>query len=79
MSKTLRINKDCSELVWKVYHDALGIKLSFLEKLKQFDFTVSQVKTLMKRRYGEYIPLNETVISPKAIYDSRLLKKVYRK
>lgn len=68
----------CSEIVWKAYHDALGIQLSAKEQLKQFDLTAPEVKALIQQRYGENIPMNETVVSPKAIYDSPLLKEVYR-
>lgn len=63
----------CSEIVWKVYDQALGIQLAPLEKLKQFDLSDPQVKALMKQRYGQQIPLNETVIAPVAIYKSKSL------
>lgn len=68
----------CSELVWKAYADALGVKLAPLEKLKQFDLTAAEVKKLMQQRYGQNIPWNETVIAPKSIYESKLLKEVER-
>ena len=31
----------------------------------------------MKERYGKAVPLNETVISPVAVFDSPLLTTVY--
>lgn len=68
----------CSELVWKAYEQALGIKLSPLETLKQFNLNEPRVKQLMKQRYGESTPWNEIVISPKSIYDSELLKEVVK-
>jgi hypothetical protein len=66
----------CSELVWKAYQRATGIEIGKLQKLKDFDLSDQVVKSKMKERYGDQIPLNETVISPSAIYDSELLVPV---
>ena len=63
----------CSELIWKVYQRATGIEIGKLEKLKDFDLKNEAVKKKMKERYGNKIPLDENVISPKAIFDSELL------
>jgi hypothetical protein len=63
----------CSELIWKVYQRATGIEIGKLEKLGDFDLTDASVKGKMKERYGDNIPMNELVISPKAIFDSELL------
>ena len=69
----------CSEIVWKAYHDALGIELAPLSKLKQFNLSSPEVKQLMQQRYGKNIPLNETVIAPQAIFASTALIEVDRK
>lgn len=66
----------CSEIVWKAYNDALGIQLAPLQKLKSFDLSDVKVKALMKQRYGQNIPLQETVIAPKAIFESKHLVTV---
>ena len=63
----------CSELIWKIYQRATGIEIGKLEKLSDFDLTNEAVKAKMKERYGDKIPLDETVISPAAIFDSNLL------
>ncbi|MBC7773830.1 MAG: YiiX family permuted papain-like enzyme [Phycisphaerae bacterium] len=63
----------CSELIWKVYQRATGIEIGKLEKLSSFDLSDEAVKKKMKERYGDNIPMNETVISPAAIFDSELL------
>ena len=63
----------CSELIWKIYQRAAGIEIGKLEKLSDFDLTSEVVKEKMKERYGDKIPMNETVISPAAIFDSELL------
>lgn len=66
----------CSELIWKIYQRATGIEIGKLEKLKNFDLTNDAVKKKMEERYGDNIPMNETVISPASIFNSELLKTV---
>ncbi len=63
----------CSELIWKIYQRATRVEIGKLEKLEDFDLTNETVKAKMKERYGNKIPMNETVISPAAIFDSELL------
>ena len=67
----------CSELVWKIYKRGLGVELGKLKKLKEFDLTHPVVKSLLTKRYGKNIPLNEQVIDPQGVFDSTLLKTVY--
>ena len=69
-----RIN--CSELIWKIFQRATGIEIGKPEKLSDFDLSSAAVKQKMKERYGDHIPANEIVISPKAIYESELLMTV---
>jgi hypothetical protein len=69
----------CSELVWKLYRDALGIELAPLARLKNFDLTTSAVRAKLKERYGDQVPLDEPVIAPVAIHESRLLRVVARR
>jgi uncharacterized protein YycO len=66
----------CSELIWKIYQRATGLEIGKLQKLKDFDLTDKAVQSKMKERYGDKIPMDETVISPVAIYDSELLMTV---
>ncbi|HEX6638437.1 MAG TPA: YiiX/YebB-like N1pC/P60 family cysteine hydrolase, partial [Steroidobacteraceae bacterium] len=68
----------CSELVWKAYRDALGLEVGDRQKLRDFDLSDAVVKAKMRERYGGKVPLDEPVISPAAIFDSRLLKTVRR-
>lgn len=63
----------CSELIWKIYQRGAGIEVGKLEKLKDFDLSSPEVKAKLKERYGNSIPLNETVISPASIFNSPLL------
>ena len=63
----------CSELIWKIYKRATNVEIGKLSKLSDFDLSNVAVKKKMKERYGDKIPLNETVISPGDIYNSELL------
>ena len=63
----------CSELVWKMYHDALGIDLGALQKLRDFDLADPAVRAKMQQRYGDRVPLDEPVISPARVFSSPLL------
>ncbi|GAA4181800.1 YiiX family permuted papain-like enzyme [Sphingobacterium sp. E70] len=66
----------CSELIWKIYQRGAGIEVGKLEKLKDFDLSSAEVKSKLKERYGNLIPLEETVISPASIFNSKLLTTV---
>jgi len=59
---------DCSELVWKLYDRALGVRIGELQHLRDFDLTDAAVREKMRQRYGERIPLDETVMSPAAMF-----------
>lgn len=66
----------CSELVWKMYRDAFGVELGDLQRLREFDLADPAVKAKLRERYGTRIPLDESVISPVAVFESRLLETV---
>ncbi len=66
----------CSELVWKAYHDSLGIELGARQKLREFDLSDETVRAKMRERYGARVPLEEPVISPAAQFESSLLETV---
>jgi hypothetical protein len=69
----------CSELVWKVYRDALGLEIGARQKLRDFDLSDPVVEAKMRERYGKNVPLDEPVISPGAQFDSPLLVTVRSK
>lgn len=60
----------CSELVWKMYDQALGLQIGNLQHLRDFDLSNPLVKHKLSERYHGHIPLDEQVISPEAIYES---------
>ena len=66
----------CSELVWKIYDEGLHIHIGNLQHLKDFDLSNVAVKQKMKERFGDKIPFDEPVISPQAMFESDLLRKV---
>ena len=66
----------CSELIWKIYQRTTGLEIGKLQQLRDFDLTSKAVKEKMKKRYGNNLPLNETVISPSAIFESELLTTI---
>lgn len=66
----------CSELVWKAYERAFGIRIGETRRLADFDLTDPAVRVKLRERYGAAIPLQETVISPQAMFDSPLLTTV---
>lgn len=57
----------CSELVWKIYHRTLQLEVGRLQQLSDFDLSHPEVQKIVNQRYGENIPWNETVISPREI------------
>jgi hypothetical protein len=66
----------CSELVYKVYDRALGIKIGELQRVRDFDLTDVAVQAKMQERYGSELPLDAPVISPVAMEQSPLLVTV---
>lgn len=66
----------CSELVWKIYQRALGIEIGGLQQVREFDLSAPAVKVKLRERYGNKVPLDETVVSPVAMFESELLVTV---
>ncbi|MEH6413955.1 YiiX family permuted papain-like enzyme [Pseudomonas sp. CGJS7] len=63
----------CSELVWKLYDRALGVRIGRLQRLGDFELNDPAVRAKLRERYGQRVPLAEPVISPAAMFDSPLL------
>ncbi len=68
----------CSELVWKIYKEAVGLEIGELEKLGDFNLTDKAVKQKLTERYGDNIPKDELVISPASMFNSDLLITVLK-
>jgi uncharacterized protein YycO len=69
----------CSELVWKAYERASGIKLGELRTLKDFDLSHAAVQKILKERYGDKVPYDMQVIAPCDVFTSELLMTVETK
>lgn len=69
----------CSELVWKLYERALGIRIGALQRLRDFKLDDPAVRSKLVERYGNKVPLDEPVISPAAMFESDLLVEVMRR
>lgn len=67
----------CSELVWKIYKETLGIEIGKIAKLSDFNLSHPTVKSILKERYGNNIPMNEKVITPSVIYNSDKLETIF--
>lgn len=66
----------CSELVYKLFNNALHIELCKPRKLSDFDLNNPLVKEKLNEKYGNKIPLNEPMVSPEDIFRSELLSIV---
>lgn len=66
----------CSELVYKMYQRATGVRIGRLQRLREFRLDDPAVKAKLRERYGARVPLEETVVSPAAMFDSPLLATV---
>jgi|LakMenEpi03Aug12_release.lakeMendotaPanAssembly.Ray.scaffolds.fasta_scaffold309081_2 uncharacterized protein YycO len=69
----------CSELVYKIYRNALGIEVGELQRFSDFDLSVPEVRSELKRRYKGGFNPSETLITPEAMYRSPLLETVAKR
>lgn len=66
----------CSEIVWKLFDRVLDVQVGELQKIRDFNLSDPAVRAKMRERYGAHIPLEEPVISPGAMFDSKVLVMV---
>ena len=66
----------CSELVYKAYLN-VGIKISDTKLLKDYKLSHPIVQAQLKERYGNNIPLNDTMVAPSDIAEDHRLKVVF--
>jgi hypothetical protein len=67
----------CSELVWKMYKEALDLEIGELETFRDFDLSDPVVARKLEERFGTRIPLDEKVISPARMFESDRLMTVH--
>lgn len=66
----------CSELVWKIYKRTLDMEVGRPQKLGDLNLSAPVVRKELQKRYGRRIPLNERVITPAAMFNSKELVTV---
>jgi len=66
----------CSELVWKIYEQVLGIEIGKRQPLRSFRLDHPIVKELLHERYGNTLPLDEPMISPGDMFNSTMLATI---
>lgn len=66
----------CSELVWKMYEEGLGVRLCEPKPMHAHDLRHEVVRNTMLERYGTAAPLDEPMIAPATLFDCPLLHKV---
>jgi len=66
----------CSELVWKLYKEVLGIELAPLQTVASFSLGSPAVKQQLRKRWPDGIPAKEPLIAPAGLFDSPLLVEV---
>ncbi len=59
----------CSELVWKMYKEGLGVELCAPKPMRENNLGSETVQRVMKERYGAAPPLDELMIAPGALFD----------
>ena len=67
----------CSELVWKIYFEGAGIEVCKPNHFSDYSISLPRVKKLIKERYGDKFDPSEQIVSPQALFKSKLLKKVH--
>jgi len=67
----------CSELVWKIYQESLGVRLAEPQRVGDFDLSHPAVQAKLVERYGDQVPLDEPAVAPGQLVESELLVEVY--
>lgn len=66
----------CSELVWKLYERAAGVKIGEPKALKQYQIGNPKVAAIAEKRWGGKLPMEELMVAPQTLYESNLLQAV---
>ena len=66
----------CSELVWKMYAEGLGVRLCEPKPLKDYALDSELVRRTMAQRYGSAPPLDEPMVAPATLFECPMLTTV---
>ena len=67
----------CSELVWKLYQEGLGLELAPLRKMGEYSFDDPRVAGLVEKRWGHRFSADELVVAPSDLDTSPFLETIY--
>ena len=68
----------CSELVWKAYERGPGIRLVEPETMGDLYNSYNPIVTAFAaRKYGKNLPVTESIVTPKRLFDSSMLVTIY--
>lgn len=67
-----------SELVWKIYNNAMRLTLCPTRKVGDFNIS-AQKKAELKKQYGKEVSDKDEAVSPDDIYNSKKLEIIYEK
>jgi uncharacterized protein YycO len=67
----------CSELVWKLYDRAVGVRIGEPGTLGDFDLSHPEVRRTIERRWPDGFPGEERAIAPSEMFASEELVTVY--
>lgn len=67
------------ELIWKVYHEALALRLCDTRKFSTLDLSSPDLKNKLKEKYGASLPQDQEVVTLKDIAGSPLLEKIFER
>ena len=66
----------CSELVFRIFFDGAGIHLGKVERFGDMNLSSPVVKSLVRKRVGKNLDVNEPIITPVSIMEDDQLKTV---
>ena len=67
----------CSELVWKLYQEGLGLELAPLRTMGDYSFDDPRVANLVEKRWGHRFSADELVVAPSDLDTSSFLETIY--
>lgn len=60
----------CSEYVWKIYDEGLGVEIADLRKFGDYDLSHPEVQQILQQRWGDSLPMDAPVVAPQDLYES---------
>ncbi|MFT5906739.1 MAG: hypothetical protein ACI9E1_002351 [Cryomorphaceae bacterium] len=68
----------CSELVWKIYQEAVGLELCEIRPFSTYNLDHPTVQRMIKQRYEsmDNLPMNEPCVAPSDLAQSNFLVEV---